>query len=96
MNTGIQDMVNLGWKLGMVYHGYARSELLDTYNEERLPIIKQLLATTERATDFFNSESPYIHALIEHALPIALSLNRSGVKGQISSASLEGTIGVHL
>ena len=99
MNTGIQDMVNLGWKLAMVYHGYAKSELLDTYNEERLPIIKQLLATTEKATDFFNSESPYVHALIEHAFPIALSFEPirrksasivSELGGNYRSSSLNG------
>jgi 2-polyprenyl-6-methoxyphenol hydroxylase-like FAD-dependent oxidoreductase len=37
MNTGIQDAFNLGWKLAAVLQG-ADPALLDTYEEERLPI----------------------------------------------------------
>jgi 2-polyprenyl-6-methoxyphenol hydroxylase-like FAD-dependent oxidoreductase len=38
MNTGIQDAYNLGWKLAMVVSGQAEPALLDTYEQERLPI----------------------------------------------------------
>ncbi|MCR8944232.1 FAD-dependent oxidoreductase [Streptomyces sp. OUCMDZ-4982] len=38
MNTGIQDAFNLGWKLGQVLAGHADAALLDTYEEERLPV----------------------------------------------------------
>jgi hypothetical protein len=38
MNTGIQDAYNLGWKLAQVVNGHADERLLDTYEEERLPI----------------------------------------------------------
>ncbi|MFD3974853.1 FAD-dependent oxidoreductase [Streptomyces cyaneofuscatus] len=38
MNTGIQDAFNLGWKLGQVLAGQAEAALLDTYEEERLPV----------------------------------------------------------
>src|SRR6266571_1187947 len=49
MNTGIQDAYNLGWKLGLVLAGRATSGLLDTYEEERLPIASWLLdITSER------------------------------------------------
>lgn len=41
MNTGIQDAYNLGWKLGL-----GGERLLDTYNEERLPIAAWLLDFT--------------------------------------------------
>ena len=37
MNTGIQDAYNLGWKLAAVHSG-VNVALLDTYQEERLPI----------------------------------------------------------
>lgn len=46
MNTGIQDAYNLGWKLAAVIHGEANDTLLDTYEEERMPIADQLLKTT--------------------------------------------------
>ncbi|KAF8902427.1 FAD binding domain-containing protein [Gymnopilus junonius] len=35
LNSGIQDSFNLGWKLALVYKGFAPSTLLDTYAEER-------------------------------------------------------------
>src|ERR1700722_17562870 len=43
MNSGIQDAYNLGWKLGLVLAGQATPDLLDTYDEERLPIASWLL-----------------------------------------------------
>ncbi|ARF63624.1 monooxygenase [Streptomyces violaceoruber] len=49
MNTGIQDAFNLGWKLGEVLAGRADPELLDTYEEERLPVAARTLdLTSER------------------------------------------------
>src|ERR1700735_5094648 len=47
MNTGIQDAYNLGWKLSAVLAGAADS-LLDTYEEERLPIAAWLLGATTK------------------------------------------------
>ena len=38
MNTGIQDAINLAWKLAMVHHGQAPETLLETYHAERHPI----------------------------------------------------------
>ena len=38
MNTGIQDALNLGWKLGAAVHGWAPEHLLDTYHAERHPV----------------------------------------------------------
>ena len=42
MNTGIQDAYNLSWKLAAVWRG-ADAALLDTYQEERLPVARALL-----------------------------------------------------
>ncbi len=47
MNTGIQDAYNLGWKLGAVLNG-AKVSLLDTYEEERLPVAASLLGISSR------------------------------------------------
>ena len=47
MNTGIQDAYNLGWKLAEVLAG-APGELLDSYEEERLPVAAALLGITTR------------------------------------------------
>ncbi|MEV0946482.1 FAD-dependent monooxygenase [Rhodococcus sp. NPDC049939] len=45
MNTGIQDAVNLGWKLAAVLDG-ADESLLDSYHAERHPIGKLVLRTS--------------------------------------------------
>ncbi|MDF9816352.1 2-polyprenyl-6-methoxyphenol hydroxylase-like FAD-dependent oxidoreductase [Streptomyces sp. SPB162] len=46
MNTGIQDAYNLGWKLALVVAGRAGDGLLDTYEEERLPIAAWTIDTS--------------------------------------------------
>lgn len=47
LNTGIQDGINLGWKLALVASGKANSALLDTYQEERKPIAAGVLQLAE-------------------------------------------------
>jgi bifunctional hydroxylase/dehydrase len=47
MNTGIQDAMNLGWKLAAVVRGQAPESLLDSYHEERHPVGKRLLMNTQ-------------------------------------------------
>ncbi|WP_328721231.1 FAD-dependent monooxygenase [Streptomyces sp. NBC_00247] len=52
MNTGIQDAFNLGWKLAHVLTGLAAPALLDTYEEERLPVAAWTLDfTSERLAE---------------------------------------------
>ncbi|GAA1944305.1 FAD-dependent oxidoreductase [Amycolatopsis minnesotensis] len=51
MNTGIQDAWNLGWKLALAAGGRAGAELLDTYQEERLPIAAWTLDFTGTLLD---------------------------------------------
>jgi FAD binding domain len=50
LNTGLQDAINLGWKLALVCRGKARHDLLDTYETERLPVIQKILSGTDLAT----------------------------------------------
>jgi 2-polyprenyl-6-methoxyphenol hydroxylase-like FAD-dependent oxidoreductase len=47
MNTGIQDAANLGWKLAMVLAGAAGDALLDTYEVERAPVARAILADSD-------------------------------------------------
>jgi 2-polyprenyl-6-methoxyphenol hydroxylase-like FAD-dependent oxidoreductase len=49
MNTGLQDAYNLAWKLALVIGGRAHTRLLDSYEEERIPVARRLLETTDRA-----------------------------------------------
>ena len=46
LNLGVQDAVNLGWKLAQVVHGTSSEGLLDTYHAERHPIGARVLRST--------------------------------------------------
>jgi len=46
LNTGVQDAVNLGWKLAQVVKGASPERLLDTYHAERHPVAARVLRTT--------------------------------------------------
>jgi len=46
LNTGVQDAVNLGWKLAQVVKGVAPERLLDTYHDERHPVAARVLRNT--------------------------------------------------
>jgi 2-polyprenyl-6-methoxyphenol hydroxylase-like FAD-dependent oxidoreductase len=50
LNIGVQDAVNLGWKLAQVVHGVSPESLLDTYQAERHPIAARVLKNTMAAT----------------------------------------------
>lgn len=69
MNTGIQDMINLGWKLALVMKGQAPATLLDTYEQDRLPVMRNVLTKTEARTDVIGSENPVVRSLLNHLGP---------------------------
>jgi 2-polyprenyl-6-methoxyphenol hydroxylase-like FAD-dependent oxidoreductase len=46
LNTGVQDSVNLGWKLAQVVRGTSSEDLLDTYHAERHPVGARVLRNT--------------------------------------------------
>jgi len=46
LNTGVQDAVNLGWKLAQVVHRTSPESLLDTYHAERHPVAARVLRNT--------------------------------------------------
>ena len=46
LNTGVQDAVNLGWKLAQVVNGASPESLLDTYHAERHPVGARVLQNT--------------------------------------------------
>src|SRR5881396_2713551 len=48
MNTGLQDAYNLGWKVALVASGAAGAALLDSYEDERIPVAERLLSSTDR------------------------------------------------
>ncbi len=50
-NTGIEDAVNLGWKLAAVANGWAAPALLDSYEAERHPVAKRNTAFARAFAD---------------------------------------------
>jgi 3-(3-hydroxy-phenyl)propionate hydroxylase len=46
LQTGVQDAVNLGWKLAQVVKGFSPESLLDTYHAERHPVAARVLRNT--------------------------------------------------
>lgn len=74
MNTGIGDAVNLSWKLAEVLHERADSALLDTYEQERIPFARALIATTDRVFQFLVDEGRTPRLLRSQVAPRMLSL----------------------
>ena len=80
MNTGLQDAYNLGWKLALVLSGGAGAAVLDTYEDERIPVARRLLATTDRAFSLVVSDSPlagfFRTRVVAKILALAMRLDR--------------------
>jgi 2-polyprenyl-6-methoxyphenol hydroxylase-like FAD-dependent oxidoreductase len=64
LNLGLQDAMNLGWKLGLVVRGLAPEPLLDTYTAERHPIGAWVLRNS-RAQVALMRPGPQVEALRE-------------------------------
>ena len=56
-NSGMQDVDNLGWKLGLVIQSLAPEALLDTYSEERVYGADENILNSTRSTDFITPKS---------------------------------------
>ncbi len=72
MNTGIQDALNLTWKLALVCEGRAVASLLDTYETERLPIGRATLRQTRLATSLVTLQRRAAVWLRNRAIRLAL------------------------
>ena len=68
MNTGIQDAYNLGWKLDAVLGGRAGSDLLDTYQEERMPVARSVLTGSDLGHSAVFSPHPAMTVLRDRVL----------------------------
>jgi 3-(3-hydroxy-phenyl)propionate hydroxylase len=56
LNTGVQDAVNLGWKLAQVVKQTSPESLLDTYHTERHPVAARVLRNTMAQTALLRSD----------------------------------------
>jgi 3-(3-hydroxy-phenyl)propionate hydroxylase len=64
LNTGVQDAVNLGWKLAQVVSGTSPDSLLDSYHAERHPVGARVLRNTMAQTALIRTD-PRTDALRE-------------------------------
>src|SRR5919108_443616 len=57
LNIGVQDAVNLGWKLAQVVKGTSPDSLLNTYHAERHPVAARVLRNTMAQTALLRSDA---------------------------------------
>lgn len=97
LNTGLQDAMNLGWKLGAVLAGWAPERLLDSYHDERHPVGQAVLALTGRQFRLNTARTPNrralrwgVHHLVVPLPPVQARLARdySGVSISYSQADV--------
>jgi 2-polyprenyl-6-methoxyphenol hydroxylase-like FAD-dependent oxidoreductase len=69
MNTGLQDVWNLAWKLDLAVRGHASELLLDSYTAERRPVIREVLETTDLLTKAMATPSKFAQALRDTLIP---------------------------
>jgi 2-polyprenyl-6-methoxyphenol hydroxylase-like FAD-dependent oxidoreductase len=90
MNTGIQDAMNLGWKLAATLHGWGRPDLLDTYQRERHPVGEAVLRLTDGAYKLVMARSPVGAAWRRLAIRTMLRLApvRRQIAGRLSGIGI--------
>ncbi len=90
MNTGIQDIANLAWKLAAVARG-ADDRLLDSYEEERTAVGKSLLKFTERGLKVATASNVLLESARNVLLPLISKLHpiQQAAIGFISETSIE-------
>jgi len=72
MNTGIGDAINLAWKLAAVLSAQAPDRLLDSYEAERAPFARRLVATTDRVFSFATAEGRVAELLRTRIAPLVI------------------------
>jgi 2-polyprenyl-6-methoxyphenol hydroxylase-like FAD-dependent oxidoreductase len=90
MNTGIQDIANLVWKLAAVARG-ADDALLNSYEEERSAVGKALLRFTERGLKIATASNSLVETLRDTLAPIVTKLHpvQQAALGFISETAIE-------
>ena len=74
MNTGLHDIWNLAWKLDLFLRGHGNEMLLNSYSAERLPVIKQVIETTDFLTKVMGTPNKFAQALRDTVIPMVSRL----------------------
>jgi 2-polyprenyl-6-methoxyphenol hydroxylase-like FAD-dependent oxidoreductase len=92
MNTGMQDAINLAWKLALVSRGIATAPaLLDSYDIERRPVGAQVIAASGRMTRMATLANPILEHLRDVAVHLLLGL--ASVQRAMSGLMAEVSVG---
>ena len=93
LNIGVQDAVNLGWKLARVVDGTAPATLLDTYQAERRPVGARVLQQTmaQRALGSAEDRSGALRDLM--AVVLTMDGPRKHLAGMISGLDIHYDLG---
>jgi hypothetical protein len=93
LNIGVQDSVNLGWKLAQVLDGTSPASLLDTYQAERHPIAARVLQNTmaQRAVDADDERTVALRAILAELL--RMDQPREHMAGMISGLDIAYDLG---
>lgn len=74
MNTGLQDVWNLVWKLDLAVRGQGNEALLESYSAERRPVIQSLIETTHMLTKAMGTPSRLAQTLRDSIIPMVSRL----------------------
>jgi hypothetical protein len=74
MNTGLHDVWNLVWKLDLFLRGHGNEQLLDSYSSERLPVIKNVIETTDLLTKVMGTPNKFGQVLRDAIIPMVSHL----------------------
>ena len=95
MNTGLQDAYNLAWKLALVANGHAAASLLDSYEDERMPVAQRLLDSTDRAFRLVVSTHPLAALMRTQVLARLAALVMGSRRLQEAGFRAVSQIGIH-
>jgi 2-polyprenyl-6-methoxyphenol hydroxylase-like FAD-dependent oxidoreductase len=74
MNTGLQDVWNLVWKLDLALRGHGNEELLDSYSSERRAVIKRVIEVTHLMTKAMGTSSKFAQGVRDLVIPVVSRL----------------------
>jgi 2-polyprenyl-6-methoxyphenol hydroxylase-like FAD-dependent oxidoreductase len=76
LNTGLQDALNLAWKLDYSLAGFATSGLLASYSPERHAVAKDVIRATDLGTRLMTTKNAFARAVRDWAMPNVLESAR--------------------
>ncbi|KDR40396.1 FAD-binding monooxygenase [Caballeronia glathei] len=91
MNTGIQEALNLGWKIARMLAGGASERLLDTYHIERHPIERDVLRQSNMLTQMAGAEHGPMKLMRDHVMPALAAIGplRDAMRRTVSELSIQ-------